>query len=107
MNWGMAMGGGWDMVDAALVLGLFWAVLVHPERIRHRLQFRIATVLLGLGMVLPLVGQYFVADLQYGTMATNPNYGLSVFMASLSPIVKMFVIILAVGAVMPPAKPKG
>ncbi len=38
---------GHGPIAAALVVGLFWAALVHPERIRSRLQFRLSALCLG------------------------------------------------------------
>lgn len=44
-------GRGW--VEAALLIGLFWAALAHPDRIRSLLEFRLSVLCLGAALVAP------------------------------------------------------
>ena len=67
MEWFSLMLGGRSFLEPALLIGLFWAALVHPDRIRSRHGFRLATILLCVSIISPLLGQLaMIADLGNG-----------------------------------------
>ena len=103
----MAMSSGQSMVVAALLIGLFWAALGHPERIRSVMQFRAATLLVAFSLVVPLLSQFATMNGMSGGNLSGTHSGdylLLIVMAALPPVLNMFAIILGVGAVTPPLK---
>jgi len=63
VDWFNAMlGMGRDWVEAALLIGLFWAALAHPDLIRSVTEFRIATLLLGIAMIVPVMIQLLLIN---------------------------------------------
>jgi hypothetical protein len=101
-----AGGRGW--LDAALLIGLFWAALAHPDRIRSVIEFRIATILLGISIVIPVIIQLFVL----ATQPTGPGMGpptgpgTAVFATAISPILTMLAVIFGVDSVTPRSQRK-
>ena len=63
MEWLSMIGTGRGWLEAALLIGFFWAALVHPDRIRSVTEFRIATLLLGVSMVVPVMVSLFLVGL--------------------------------------------
>jgi hypothetical protein len=97
MEWlRMTSGTGW--LEAALLIGLFWAALVHPDRIRSVTAFRIATYLLGASVVAPVV-------IQWTLQGVIPRQFLGdsyvMFWVAIPPVLSMMAVILAVLSVTP------
>ena len=98
-------GGGRGWLDAALLIGLFWAALAHPDRIRSVTEFRIATILLGVSIVIPVIIQLFLL----GSQMTGPGMGMrpdsgpgtAMFATAISPIFTMLAVILGLDSVTP------
>jgi len=63
MDWLLmsGLGGGLTIVIAAMLVCMFWAALVHPNRIRNMSVFRAAVWILGAGLVIPIVGMALTA----------------------------------------------
>jgi len=103
----MAMSSGQTMVVAALLIGLFWTALGHPDRIRSVMQFRAATFLVAFSLVVPIFAQFVTVGRQSaGNLSggVSDDYLLLIVMAALPPVLNMFAIILGVGAVTPPLR---
>lgn len=108
MEWFSMMfgGAGRGWIEAALLLGLFWAALAHPEQIRSVLQFRIATLLLALSMVVPAIVQAFVlgrvrdASRQFDVSADSTA---GMYAVALAPMLSMLAVLFGVGSVTPRA----
>lgn len=100
----MLGGAGRGFVEAALLIGLFWAALGHPERIRSFGGFRTATILLGISMVLPVIIQLYVSTgnvrNQFGGRA-QADPGLVIYAMALPPLLTMLAVIIGVGSVTP------
>ena len=97
----LGMGGtGTSLLGAALLIGLFWAALAHPDRIQSVLQFRIATMLLGISIVVPVVIQLFGAGAP-AQPGVRPDTGMVIYAMAISPAMTMLAVILGVGSVTP------
>lgn len=102
-------GGGRGWLDAALLIGLFWAALAHPDRIQSLRKFRLATILLGISIVIPIVIQLVVL----GSQSTSSGMGrpptgteAAVFAMAISPFITMLAVIFGVDSVTPRAQRK-
>ena len=104
----MLGGGGRGWLEAALLVGLNCAALAHPDRIRSVTRFRIATLLLGVSSVLPVIIQLFlVRNPSTGPgMNSSTDPGAAMFILAISPIVTMLAEILGVGSVTPRSQDK-
>ena len=104
----MFSAGGRGWLEAALLIGLFWAALAHPDRIRSLTKFRIATLLLGVSGVLPIIIQLFVVrNPSLGPGAGSPpDPGAVIFILAVTPIVTMLAVILGVSSVTPRSQDK-
>jgi hypothetical protein len=91
----MMFGGGGGWLNAALLIGLFWAALAHPDRIRSVIEFRIATLLLGVSVVVPVIIQLLLM----GSQANGP--GMAMYATAISPILTMLAVICGVDSVTP------
>lgn len=98
-------------VEAALLIGLFWAAISHPERIRSVIEFRIATVLLAASMVVPVVVQLYLA----GQASSTPRLtgfqqpqppGNAMYAMAISPFLVMLAVIIGVNSVTPYGRTK-
>jgi len=101
-------GGGW--VEAALLIGLFWAALAHPDRIRSVTEFRIATLLLGVSMVVPVMIQLFLVGNPLGgprQPGVGQDAGAAMYAMAIPPLLSMLAVILGVDSVTPPSRAKG
>ena len=78
-------GRGW--VEAARLIGLFWAALAHPGRISSLSKFRLAALCLAVSLVVPALFLVF---------PIGPVTALAI-----PPVLTMLAVILAVGSVMP------
>lgn len=102
----MLMGGtGRGLVEAALVICLFWAALSRPERIRNLFEFRLASVLLGISIIAPALIQMFFMGFT-GTAALNrPGAGKQpealMFTMAIPPLLTMLAVLLGIDAVTP------
>ena len=99
-------GAGHGWVEAALLIGLFWAALAHPERIRSITEFRLATLLLGISIVVPVIVQLFlIGNPLGGGMRGNgpagPADSLGIYAMAISPLLIMMAVILGVDSVTP------
>lgn len=99
----MVGGGGQGWLNAALLIGLFWAALGHPDRIRSIKAFRIATVLLGVSMVTPVISQAVMMVNQAGGPSTglSSEWGTAMFATAVSPVLTMLAVIVGVDSVTP------
>jgi hypothetical protein len=96
----MFSGGGRGWLDSALLIGLFWAALAHPDRIQSVRGFRIATILLGVSIVAPVIIQLFLVSIpDPGT--ERGAAPAAIFAGALSPILTMLAVIIGVDSVTP------
>ncbi len=114
MEWlSMMFGGsGHGWTEAALLIGLFWAALAHPERIRNLTEFRLATVLLGLSLVVPVMVQLFLMNsplnmLRQPGMGPGQDTGIAMYAMAVAPALTMLSLILGVDSVTPRPRPRG
>ena len=94
-------GGGQGWLDAALLIGIFWAALGHPERIRNLIEFRTASILLAISIVIPVLVQLYLLRSQSSSLMPRSDPGMVMYAMAISPILKMIAIILAVDSVTP------
>lgn len=101
MMFGGGGGGGW--LNAALLIGLFWAALAHPDRIRSVIEFRIATILLGVSVVVPVIIQLLLMGSQANGPGMYPGSGpgIAMYATAISPILTMLAVICGVDSVTP------
>jgi hypothetical protein len=98
-------GKGW--IDGAFVLGLFWAALSQPCRIRNLGEFRIAVVFFGLSLVLPvsiqlaMIGNTPAAGRPLGAGPTS----LAIYAMAIPPFLMMVAVILAIDSIIPRRRP--
>jgi len=95
-------GRGW--VEGALLLGLFWAALGHPDRIRRPLELRLSALLMGVGMAAsPILQLVFLANRPASSNRQIGSDGTEWFLyaSAAPPILLMLAIVLAVDSVMP------
>ncbi|MBN9519407.1 hypothetical protein J0H58_12935 [bacterium] len=95
-------GRGW--VEGALLLGLFWAALGHPERIRRPLEFRLAVLCLGVALAAaPLVRLTFLLRHPTTSFRQLGSDGTQWFpiAAAVPPLLLMLAIFLGVDSVLP------
>ena len=111
MEWlSMMFGGvgrGW--LEAALLIGLFWAALAHPDRIRSVTEFRIATLLLGVSMVVPVMVQLFLVGSPLGgprQPGMGGDAGTAMYVMAIAPLLSMMAVILGVDSVTPRLRAK-
>ncbi|MDG2015089.1 MAG: hypothetical protein P8J33_16405, partial [Pirellulaceae bacterium] len=101
-------GGSGGLLEAALLIGLFWAALAHPERIQSLIGFRVATILLGISIVFPVILQLFFIGGQLGGSGqpgAGPNSQMAL-VAGVSPVTTMLAVIFGVDSVTPRTKNK-
>ena len=124
MEWWLNLlsGGGLGWIEAALLVCLFWAALVHPDRVRSWLEFRVASWLLAAAIVAPVIVQLAFTMLG-GAGPVGPTFGprggiprgagrdLSVEMmmygVAIPPLLLMLAVILAVDSVISRSKRAG
>src|SRR5262245_41775901 len=89
---------GHGPIVAALIIGLFWAVLVHPERIRNPLEFRLSVLCLGASILASvLIPMILLVFHQYtGGRADRANLGASLLFCAVSPLLTMLALLLGV-----------
>ncbi len=98
LNMLLDVGRSW--VDVAFMLGLFWAVLVHPNRIRNPLTFRIATWMFALSMLTPIIAELFQvnsAPRYNGQNAPDSTY----YITLLTSLLKMMAFIVGLDSLTP------
>ncbi len=96
-------GRGW--IEAALLIGLFWAALAHPDRIHSVTEFRISTLLLGVSMVVPVMVQLFLAG-NPRQPAFGQDAGMAMYGMVIPPLLSMLAVILGVDSVTPRSRAK-
>lgn len=94
-------GGGRGWVEAALLVGLFWAALAHPDRIRSLTEFRLATLLLGVSMVAPVMVQLIMMGDPLRQPGLGRDVGTGAYELALPPLLGMLAVILGVDSVTP------
>jgi multisubunit Na+/H+ antiporter MnhC subunit len=105
MDWlSLMLGGtgrGW--LEAALLLGLFWAALVQPERIKSILMFRLSGLFLGLAVIAPTLIQVFlIGQRQPGVRPVNgEGMELAMYASAIPPVLTMLAIVIGLDSVMP------
>jgi hypothetical protein len=113
MDWFSLMfgGGGRGWVEAALLTCLFWAALVRPERIRSPLEFRIASLLLALAIIAPVMVQLFVighpAPGGMRPPGITPDVGVTMYATAVPPLFLTLAVILGLDSVMPGSQGAG
>jgi hypothetical protein len=95
-------GRGW--VEAALLLGLFWAALGHPDRIRRPWELRLSALLLAAAVAVPPVIQ--LAYLSQRPNSAGRQMGSEgtewfLYASAVAPVLLMLAILLGVDAVLP------
>ena len=108
MEWlSMMLGTGRGWLEAALLIGFFWAALVHPDRIRSVTEFRIATLLLGVSMVVPvMVSLFLVAFGGPRQPGMGQDAGTATYAMAIAPLLSMMTVILGVDSVTPRSRAK-
>lgn len=95
---------GRGFVEGALVLGLFWAALGHPERIARPMEFRLSALCLGVALAAtPLIRLVYFAQQPAGG---NRHVGGDetkwfFYTAAGPPLLLMLAIFLGVDSVLP------
>ena len=106
----LSLGGRTPLVEAALLLGLFWAALSHPDRIRSVLHFRIASLLLGLSILAPIVVQVFWLGNLGGPagqgLGAGRFPGIETLAIAVPPLLTMLAVLFGLGSITPPGKPR-
>lgn len=89
-------------IAAALIIGLFWAALAHPERIRRPIEFRLSALCLALSVVgnvlLPLAILFFLPDDGRGNR--RERLGEWMYLGAISPVLMMLAVYLGLDSVM-------
>jgi hypothetical protein len=100
MDWASLMSGGarHDWVDGALVLGLFWAALVHPDRIQSVAKLRLSALLVGLAIAAPALVQQLLLLWPRDLLPSQQAFALGI-----GPLLSAAAVILGVGSVTPRA----
>ena len=111
MEWlSMMFGGaGRGSLEAALLIGLFWAALAYPDRIRSVTEFRIATLLLGVSLVVPVGVQLFLVGNPLGgprQPGVGQDAGSAMYAMAIGPLLSMMAVILGVDSVTPRSRAK-
>ena len=107
MEWLSMMGTGRGWLEAALLIGFFWAALAHPDRIRSVTEFRIATLLLGVSMVVPvMVSLFLVAFGGPRQPGMGQDAGTATYAMATAPLLSMMAVILGVDSVTPRSRAK-
>jgi hypothetical protein len=95
---------GHGFAEGTLVLGLFWAALGHPERIRRPLEFRLAVLCLAAAIAAtPVIRLAFLAQIPAGRTDQLGGTALVwfVFSSAVPPVLTMFALLLGVDSVLP------
>lgn len=94
---------GYGPLAAALVIGLFWAALAHPERIRSTLKLRLSALFLGgavvAGIVIPLILLALRID-----RSDRSSFGEWIYLCAFPPVLLVVAIYLGIDAVLPARK---
>ena len=97
-------GAGHGWIEAALVVCLFWAALVRPERIRSLAEFRIAALLLGVSIIAPVLIQLFVIGHRTPEVSRPPaasqELDAVMYTMAIPPLLTMLVVVLGIDSVM-------
>jgi hypothetical protein len=95
---------GLSCVEAALLIGLFWAALAHPERIRHVAKFRLSLLCLCVALVAPALTVIFLFT---NPIDTIPGRNLSgvyqiagLYLHAIPPVLISLAVLLGVGSVL-------
>lgn len=100
-------GAGRGFVDAALVACLFWAALVHPERIRSVVLFRVSGLLLGVAIFAPVLVQLFVVVQQGGPTRFGGGGGggsdFTMYAMAIPPALTTLAVVFGLMSVAPPS----
>ena len=108
-------GSGRSWIEAALLIGLFWAALIHPERIRSLFRFRLATLLLGISVISPFFVQIFLFATMDGgasprSAPRQPGLAqestMRILCMAIPPFLLMLAILLGVDSVTPRSRDK-
>ena len=95
---GLFSGGAYGLLDAALVIGFFWVALAQPNRINRPVLFRVATILLAISIVAPVMIAMLPPFLG-GRPAATTEY--LVYFLSIPPLLKMLAFLLVLGSITP------
>ena len=96
-----------QIVEAALLICLFWSALGKPERITSVAKFRLACSLFGIELIVPtLINPYQIGA---GPLSGTPDgrqqsLGLSMWLSTVGPLLLMSSFLLAINSVMPVRK---
>lgn len=106
----LGLGGRTPLAESALLLGLFWAALSHPEKIRSVLLFRIASLLLGLSIFSPIVVQMLWLGNQAGRagqgLGAGQFPGIETLVIAVPPFLTMLAVLFGLGSITPQGKPR-
>jgi hypothetical protein len=88
-------------IAAALVVGLFWAALAHPERIRSPIEFRLSALCLGLSVIAnllaPLVALFLLPD--DGRANRRERIGEWMYLSAIPPVLLVLALFLGLDSV--------
>ena len=107
MEWLSLMfgGAGRGWLEAALLIGLFWAALAHPDRIRSVTAFRLSGLLLGLAIVAPVLIQVFLIGHRPGGIgrpaAGTDGLEMAMYASAVPPVLTMLAVVLGLDSIMP------
>jgi hypothetical protein len=89
-------------IAAALVIGLFWAALAHPERIRSPIEFRLSALCLAVSVVgnvlTPLAILFLLPD--DGRANRRERLGEWMYLGAVPPVLMMLAVLLGLDSVM-------
>jgi hypothetical protein len=98
-------GGGRSWLEAALLVCLFWAALIRPERIRSLGEFRAAAILLGISIIAPILIQLLVIGQPLTPGARTPagsrTLEMSMYSMAIPPLLTMTAVLLGLDSVIP------
>jgi cytochrome bd-type quinol oxidase subunit 2 len=95
------------LVEAALLIGLFWAAIMRPEQIRSKAAFTASGIVLGLALVVPALTQILTIGLRSDATSRQPNTSSiesTLYMMAIPPVLTMIAIILGLSSVLPGKK---
>jgi hypothetical protein len=106
----LASGSALVWIEVALVLGLFWAALAHPARIRSLIEFRLSMAVLALAVIAPSVTQIFLSLMQPEPAMQYSRGGEAVqtiiYMSAIPPLLVAIAVYLGINSVLPTGQVK-
>jgi hypothetical protein len=102
MEWiGIVWFVGQGPITAALIIGLFWAALARPDRIRNPTEFRLSALCLGTSVVASVIVPLAVLIYSSGDGRSDRRERFSdlLYLCAIPPSLTMFAILLGIDSV--------